>query len=170
MACTRQKLISHCKRRVLLLVTTLHQALDLHEDSGVAAVEFAFLFSVLLLIVIGGLAFSITLANYIVVSNAANAGGLKLVLRGGTSTPYTNTINAIYTAVAPTLTTANLTVTLRVDGTLCNSDSTCQTALSAAAARQASVSVSYPCNLAVMNINYAPNGCAFKSTTVVPLQ
>jgi Flp pilus assembly protein TadG len=148
-------------------------ALDLHEDSGVAAVEFAFLLLVLVLILVGGLAFSIGLASYLVVSNAATAGAVQLMLTTSmpsASMPYTYAINAINTAVAPVLTIADLTVTLTVNGKSCNSDSTCQTALSAAASKQVSLSVSYPCRLTVMNINYAPNGCAFKSTTVVPLQ
>jgi Flp pilus assembly protein TadG len=162
-----QKLAWHCNRLLL------RQAVDPGEDSRAAAVEFCFLFLVLLLILVGGLAFSIGLATYLAVHNAANAGALQLMpstsmLSG--SMPYTSAINAINTAVAPVLTITHLTVTLTVNGRPCNSDSTCQTALSAAALKQVSVSVSYPCRLAVMNIHYAPNGCAFKSTIVVPLQ
>src|ERR1700730_17332182 len=84
------------------------------EDSGVAAVEFAFLLLVLLLILVGGLAFSIGLASYLVVSSAVNAGAVQLMLT--TSMPYTHTINAINTAVAPALTVTDLTVTLTVNG------------------------------------------------------
>ena len=145
----------------------------MHEGSGVAAVELAFLLPVLLLTLIGGLAFSMGLATYVVVSNAANVGAVQLMLTTsmlGASMPYTYTINAINAAVAPVLTIADLTVTLTVNGKSCNSDSACQTALSVAASKQVSLSVSYPCRLPVMNIDYAPNGCAFKSTTVVPLR
>jgi Flp pilus assembly protein TadG len=141
---------------------------DLHEDLGVAAVEFAFLLSVLLLVLLGWLASWIALATFLVVSNAANAGAMQLMLT--TSMPYTDTINAIKAAVVPALNVANLTVALTVNGRSCNSDSTCQTALSAARSKQVSLSVSYPCNLTVANINYAPNGCVVKSTIVVPLQ
>jgi Flp pilus assembly protein TadG len=127
------------------------------DVSGAAAVEFALIVPVLLLIMLGTFVFGIAFVNYIMVTNAADAGTLQLTVSRGDSTPYTDTVNAIY-ASAPALTKAQLTISLTVNGTACSSDSTCQTALTPASAGQAaSVKVSYPCSLIIMQTNYLPS-------------
>jgi Flp pilus assembly protein TadG len=143
----------------------LHRARAVRDDSGVAAVEFAMLVPVLLLIMLGGLVFTIALQNNLLVANAADVGAFQLTLSRGATTPYTSTINAINGA-ASALNTANLKITLTVNGTSCTSDVTCQTALSGAASKQAGVSITYPCNLNVLQINFAPSGCTLSANTL----
>jgi Flp pilus assembly protein TadG len=137
------------------------------DVSGAAAVEFALIVPVLLLIMLGIFVFGIAFGNYIMVTNAADAGTLQLTVSRGDSTPYTDTVNAVY-ASAPALKTCpiasasarptGLTISLTVNGTACSSDSTCQTALTPASAGQAaSVKVSYPCSLIIMQTNYLPS-------------
>lgn len=127
------------------------------DTSGVAAVEFAFLLPVLLLVMVGTFTFGIAFNNYIILTNAAQAGTFQLaVSRGASTTPWNDTRTAVFNA-APGLTQANLTITLTVNGTACTSNSTCQTALAAATGQSAAVTVAYPCSLTVMQINYAPS-------------
>jgi len=147
------------------LAAILRRACFLRDASGGAALEFGIVLPVLLLVVLGGLAFAITLQNYLVVANAADMAAIQLTLSRGAATPYTSAVNAI-NAAASTLTTANLKITVTVNGAACTSDATCQTALSSAASKQASVSLSYPCNLTVLQINYAPAGCSLNATTL----
>jgi Flp pilus assembly protein TadG len=140
----------------------------LRDASGAAAVEFALIVPVLLLIMLGTFVFGIAFVNYIMVTSAADAGTLQLTVSRGDSTPYTDTVNAVY-ASAPNLTKANLTISLTVNGTGCSSDSTCQTALTTASGKAASVTVLYPCSLIIMQTNYAPS-CNLTATSTGRIQ
>ena len=92
-------------------------------------------------------------------------GASQLIVSRGSATPYTTTTGVV-NAAATGLTTASLTITVKVNGATCASDAACQTALSNAASQQASVSVAYPCNLTVMDVNFAPGGCTLQATIV----
>lgn len=125
-----------------------------HENDGVAALEFAILVPVLVLLIFGGLQFAYTLNNYEALSSATRAGVRQLALSRGGATPLTDTQNQIY-ANAPNLTRTSFTITLAVNGTTCASDSACSTALVAGV--PATVTTSYPCSLQVGGINFAPS-------------
>ena len=136
------------------------------EVSGAAAVEFAFIAPVYLLLIIGGLVFSIVFGNYLVVTNAAYAGTSQLLLSRGVSTPYSNTVAAVQTA-AGNLTIANLSIAVSVNGTSCSSDSACQSALSTAASQQASVTVSYTFQIpSILQYNFFPSEYTLPSPTI----
>jgi Flp pilus assembly protein TadG len=135
------------------------------DISGAAAIEFALVVPVFLLVVLGGFIFAIALGNYLSVSNAAYAGVSQLTLSRGLTTPYTTTVSAI-NAAANNLITGSLTVAVSVNGTACSTDAACQTALSTASSKQASVTVSYPCSLGVMQYNFASSGCTLHSSVV----
>lgn len=148
-------------------------ALALRDAKGIAAVEFAIIGPVLLLILVGLFVFGIALNNYVILTNAAESGALQFAISRGDSSPWTNTRNAIFNA-APTLPQANLTITLSVNGTVCASDSACQTALTANEGKPAVVQASYPCipsnpNLTAMGVNYAPN-CTMRLTVTERIQ
>lgn len=135
----------------------------LGDPSGAAAVEFALVAPVYLVLVVGGLIFALAFSNYLSVTNAAYAGASQLIISRGQTTPYTTTVSAVDTA-AGNLTTANLTITITVNGTTCSSDTTCENALTNAASQQASVTVSYPCSLDVLQYNFSANGCTLSSS------
>jgi Flp pilus assembly protein TadG len=117
--------------------------------SGAAAVEFAFVAPVLLLIMTGIAQFGIALNQYVMLVNAINAGELQFSISRGSSTPYSSTVSVIQQS-ASTLTWASLSpnVTMSVGGTTCNSDSTCS-ALMTTGGLQVQVTGAYPVNLTV---------------------
>ena len=129
----------------------------LNDGSGVAAVEFALVAPLLLGIALAALVFALALNNYILVTNGSAAGVTNLILSRGSSTPYTDTVTAVRQA-------AQGLVGLD-DGAACADDATCATALGAAGGRPASVAVSYPCRLVVLDIDYAPGSCVLRQTT-----
>jgi len=142
-----------------------------NERKATVAVEFAFIAPVLLLIVVGMFVFGVALNNWVILTNAAEAGALQFASSRGDSdgNPWTDTRNAIFNA-APTLTPASVTITLSVNGTACTSDATCFTALAANAGNPAFVQATYPCmpgnlNLTVYGTNYSPNCTLTVKTT-----
>ena len=127
----------------------------LRSESGVAAIEFAFLAPVLLLIITGVCQFTMVLSNYVTLEHAVGAGARALAISRGDSTPVTDTQTQIY-ASAGNLNTSNLTISYSVNGTACTGDAACNTALAAGVPAQ--VTATYPCSLVVMGTDFAP-GC-----------
>ncbi len=139
----------------------------LKNRDGVTAIEFAIISPVLLTMLLGMFQFGTVMNNYMILTNAAAKGALTIALSRGTTTPYTTTKSAI-TAAAPNLTSTNITTTVTINGTACASDAACTTALVAGVS--AVVKSTYPCNLTVMGINYAPSGCTLKAQTAQMVQ
>jgi Flp pilus assembly protein TadG len=92
------------------------------------AIEFAFIMPVLLGLVVGAAVFGIAINNYVTLTGAASAGARQLSISRDVAAPYTDTVNQIKGA-APNLKPANLTITLKVNGTACATDAACKTAL-----------------------------------------
>lgn len=130
-------------------------------NTGTAALEFAILVPVLVLLIFGGIQFGITLNHYSTLTSATRDGAREFAVSRGNSTPMTDTVNQIYNS-APNLNHSDLTVALAVDGKACTSDQDCSAALVSGA--PATVTVTYPCSLTVGGINFAP-GCSLKSET-----
>jgi Flp pilus assembly protein TadG len=139
-----------------------------HDRRGVAALEFALIGPMMMLLLFGTVSICTLLNNYMMLAWGVGAASQTLAESRGVATPYTNTINILYGSVSG-LTTSNLTVTMTVNGTSCSTDSACQTALSSAAGTAASITATYPCNLTIMGVNYAP-GCTLKSQTTEIVQ
>jgi Flp pilus assembly protein TadG len=143
--------------RTMILPSAIRRWFRIAEDrAGTVLIEFAVTAPVLLLLVLGTFQFGIVISNYVVLTDAVGAGARQLSLSRGDSAPYTDTQSTI-TGTAANLTTSSLTITMSVNGTSCTSDSTCQTALTNAAGKPATVSASYPCSLSVYGINFAPS-------------
>ncbi len=138
-----------------------------NDCTGVSAIEFAIISPVLLTILLGIFQFGSAMNDYLVLTNAAAKGALTIALGRGTAAPYTTTISAI-TAAAPNLTSANITTTVTINGTACSTDAACTTTLVAGVS--AVVKTTYPCNLTVMGVNYAPHGCTMKAQTAQMVQ
>ncbi|HEY3796797.1 MAG TPA: TadE/TadG family type IV pilus assembly protein [Caulobacteraceae bacterium] len=133
------------------------------DDSGAAAVEFGLIAPALLLILLSIIQFGITMNNYMELTDAVRVGGRTFSISGTTSTPLTTATSAI-DAAAPNLTAAHITLTFKVNGTTCATDTACQTALQADAGETATIIATYPCTLAVMGNNFAPS-CTLTSQT-----
>jgi Flp pilus assembly protein TadG len=155
-------------------------------ERGVAAVEFALLVPVLLLVLLGAIQFGLILKNYVVLTNAVNVGAMQFAISRTDTTPASDTWTAI-TNAAPTLTPAtNLEVTLSVNGTACltnaaslgtaaAADTTCGTALAAAAPsggilQPAAVTVTYPCGSQLTWYNFWSSTCRLSSTMTEGVQ
>ena len=99
------------------------------DYGGNSVIEFAFVAPLLCLLMMGMAQFGITLNNYVSLTSAVGSGARNFSLsRVASTTPYTSTTSLINSA-AVNLTTASLTITIRVNGTACSTDTTCSTAL-----------------------------------------
>ena len=138
----------------------------LRDTCGAAAVELALTLPVFLTLAIGTLKFGVAMSQYLTLNNAAAQGAMTFALSRGTSTPYATTTTAI-TNAAPNLASGSVTKTLRVSGTACTTDSACQTALVAGAT--ASVTVTYPCDLTVLGVNFK-SSCTLSAASAQMVQ
>jgi Flp pilus assembly protein TadG len=133
------------------------------DRRGVAAMEFVLVAPVLLMIIFGGAELAIALNRYMTLTNAAIVGAKQLAFSAGISaTPYTDAVNAIQGAASslnPPLDTSK--ITLSVNGTACNTDAVCGTALQPGTGF-ATASVTYSCTGLNMFFNLLP-GCTMSS-------
>lgn len=148
---------------------------DRSYESGQALLEFALCLPFLLLVLTGICSFGIFLNHYLALTNAVTIGAQQLaVSRGQTTDPCQLTSSAVL-AASPMLAAANLSYTFVLNGvtytgTSCSSGSTTTGAagnLTQGAA--ATVTVSYPCSLAVYGKNYLPD-CLFQAQTTELVQ
>jgi Flp pilus assembly protein TadG len=136
------------------------------QDGGVAAIEFAFIAPVFLLMIIGMAQFSIALGNYLALSGAVHIGARQLAISRGDATPMTDTKTATVGA-AGSLTQGNITINYAVNGVTCATDASCGAALVAGV--PARIGATYPCSVVVMGINFAPN-CSLSVATTERVQ
>ena len=139
----------------------------LRDVKGVSALEFAILAPVFLTLAFGTLKFGVAMNHSLVLTNAAAKGAMTLALSRGTTTPYASTTTAV-TSAAPSLTAGQITITVKVNGTACTTDAACSSIL--VAGQPALVKATYPCDVTVMGVNYAPNGCVLKAETAQMVQ
>jgi Flp pilus assembly protein TadG len=145
------------------------------DRKGIAALEFAAVVPVLLLIVVAIVYISVLFNNYLELTNAVSAGARMLAASRGSNPPaaYSNA-QAAFLASVPNLNTSKppLTYTMLVAGTACSSDGggagTCDTLLSANVGGSATVRATYVCNMSFMGINLAP-GCTLSAQTAEPI-
>jgi Flp pilus assembly protein TadG len=134
-------------------------------EDGSALIEFSLCLPPVLLLMTGIFVFGINIGNYVMLTNATGAATLQLSLSRGQTLDPCSTVATAVTNAAPSLKSANLTYTTVINGTS-YSGSTCASSssttgaagvLSLASTQQASVTVTYPCNLAVFGANNFPN-------------
>ncbi|MCI0467388.1 MAG: pilus assembly protein, partial [Beijerinckiaceae bacterium] len=116
--------------------------------------EFALIGPVMLFFMLATFVLGIEYNNFIIITNAAQAGTFQLtVSRGTTSTPYTKTVDAAKDA-APGLTSPLPTISMDVNGVACTSDTSCKALLDLPTAQgsPASVTVSYPCAFTFLQV------------------
>jgi len=150
------------------------------SEEGSQLVEFALVLPIMLMIMLGISVISITMNNYLQLTEAtSNAARAVSIARGNTLDPC-NKVSTAVTQSAPKLNSSNLTMTLALNnefgsnlgtygptaGSLsCSSGSYSTGAPSNLQQRgSATVTVTYPCNLTIFGINYAP-GCTLQAQT-----
>jgi Flp pilus assembly protein TadG len=133
------------------------------DRSGASAVEFALIAPPLLLILGAIVDFGLTLNNYLELTDAVRVGARQFAISGSSSTPMSTATTAIQTA-APNLTAGSISVSYKVNGTSCATDTACLTALSADAGDTATVTATYPCSTPVAGVTFL-SSCSLSSTT-----
>jgi len=144
-------------------------------DQGGALVEFAVVVPVLLLIVMGIFTFGMAMNDYVQLTEAVNTGARLLAIsRGQTTDPCAETASAVYQS-APNLTESSFTFSFMLDGNSfpggsCSSSSTTTGAAGdLVEGTSATVTVTYPCDLEILGVNYAP-GCTLQAETTELVQ
>jgi Flp pilus assembly protein TadG len=137
--------------------------LNLAKDrTGVAALEFALVAPILLMLAVGIAKFGLMLNNYVILTEAVADGARVFALGRGVTSPKTSAVGQVQSTASSL--TGTLTITLAVNGTACTTDTGCNTALSTAQGQPATVTATYPCDLVVMGVNFAPS-CTLSSST-----
>lgn len=133
------------------------------SDSGQALIEAAFVLPLLLLVMMGIAQVGILFNNWVMLTEAVRQGGRELAIARAPA-PHpdacvksTNRINA----AAIGLTTANVTKSYAfATGSSCTN---------MGAGTDATVTVTYPCDLSILGVNYAP-GCTLRSWSTVRIE
>jgi len=123
------------------------------DESGQALVEFAMLTPVMLLVLVGIIKCAIAFNHYVILTDAVRAGARQLAISRGVPSACTNATSRVKSS-ASDLDSSQITVTENVNG----SSSNCGD-LSAGneQGNDAEVSASYPCDLVIFGIDFAPN-------------
>ena len=139
------------------------------SEDGQSLVEFALCLPVLLIIITGIFTFGIAISNYLMLTNATNVGARQLAIsRGQTTDPCYDTAAAVH-AAAPTLKTASFQFAFSLNGTNYSGTNCTAGVADLLLGTPATVSVTYPCSLAVYGINLAPS-CSLKAQTTELVQ
>lgn len=148
------------------------------DEEGSQLVEFALVLPIMLLIMLGITAVSITMNNYLQLTEATSNAARKVSIARGNTLDPCNDVSTAITQSAPRLNSANLTMTLALNnkdgvnlgtygpnaGSLaCSSGSYSSGAPSyLQQGGSASVTVTYPCSMTILGYNYAP-GCTLQA-------
>jgi Flp pilus assembly protein TadG len=160
-----------------------------HDERGQALLEFAYLLPILMILLLGMIAFGITLNNYLEMTNGATAGAQALAISRGQTLDPCGTAAAPFYATTPNLTQSNLKFTITLSPGPGGSGSTyvlatnqtnpsCPAASTTSAPASdliqgytATVMVTYPCNLSVFGVNFVPPAsCILTAQTAESVQ
>ncbi len=158
------------------------------NERGQALLEFAYLLPILLILLLGMIAFGITLNNYLEMTNGTTAGAQAVAISRGQTVDPCLTAATPFFGAAPTLTKANLSFTITTSTgpggsgtsqTLWPSGANPSCPASSTTSPPASylvqggtitVKVTYPCNLKVFGVNFAPSTCTLTTQTAESIQ
>jgi Flp pilus assembly protein TadG len=133
-------------------------------EEGGALVEMALILPVLAMLVLGVMSFGVMFMNYIDLTEATGAGAQYLqLIRTSTTDPCMDTYNAIKQA-APNLTPASLSLSFNLNGTKVSGDTCSGYQSDLSAGEPVSLTVTYPCNLNIYGVNFAPTGCQLSAS------
>jgi Flp pilus assembly protein TadG len=130
------------------------------SESGGPLIEFAFVLPLMMACLTAIFTFGIAIYNALVLTQATGTGAQYLqTVRSTATDPCASTFTAI-TNAAPTLTPANITLTIQINGGTATTAKTCTSqasSLSSAQGDPVTVSTTYPCTLVVYGMNLG--GC-----------
>jgi Flp pilus assembly protein TadG len=131
--------------------------LSIHRrrEEGQAMVEFALVLPVLLIVLLAILKFGLLFENYLTLTDAVRSGARTLAIGRGTAnacTPATAQVKSSAGSLNQT--------SLVVNAPTFTSPDSCTSLTSGNAA---TISATYPCNLSIMGVNFAP-GCSLSAS------
>jgi Flp pilus assembly protein TadG len=132
------------------------------SERGSAIIEMAATLPILALLVLGIGRLGVTFNNFIALTDAVRNGSRQLTTGRGVSNPCQSARNRVY-AAAPTLSQAQMSLTMTLNGGTVANNSCSNTALTAG--QDATVAATYPCDIAFFGIDFAPNCTLTASTT-----
>jgi hypothetical protein len=141
---------------------------------GQSLIEFTLVMPILLLVMTGMLSFGFALHNYLVLANGVTAGAQVLAISRGQTTDPCATAYAAVKSASLGLTTANLSMTVVINGTTYSPPTPPLTPSCTAGAANmvqgtsAEVAATYPCILAVVGMNFS--ACKLQMQTVELIQ
>ncbi len=137
------------------------------REGGQALVEFALVLPLLLVLVLGIIKFGILFNNYITLTNAVVNGARTLATNRGAGTGPPTACTLASTAItnaAVNLNTSQITIpTPSFSG---SGGSTCSGMV---AGDTATMKATYPCDLTILGVNFAPS-CTLTSQTTVRIE
>jgi Flp pilus assembly protein TadG len=142
--------------------------LDIARDrAGIALVEFALILPLVCLLVFGIIAFGMALSNYVDLAEGVRAASRVLAQASAFPTQAYSNAQTYFASATANLNQANLTMTVTVNGTSCNSAAACDAALAAATGDPVTVTATYSLCIEVMGYNFLPSCQLTASTTQV---
>ena len=133
------------------------------SEEGQALLEFAFVFPVLAMLVFGVIKFSILFNNYVTLTDAVRVGARTLAVSRSVGNVTPNACQVAQTSVQQAAVNLNQTL-LTVPSPTVTASCTNLTAGS-----QATLQATYPCDLVIVGVNFAP-GCTLSSQTTVRIE
>lgn len=131
---------------------------------GAAAAEFALIIPVMATVLFGIVKFGVALNNNVALTDGVRASIRQFAIARSSTTPYSDAV-ARFNTSTPGLNQSTPQLTFSVNGTSCNSDTSCKTLLTAATTGQpATLLATYACDLTILGFNAAP-GCTLSSQT-----
>ncbi len=135
---------------------------------GQSLIEFSLVMPILFLTVTGMLSFGLAMHDDLVLTNGVNIGAQALAMsRGQTADPCATAVSAIESA-SPSLVSANLSYTIVINGNSFTSSSCTSGASDMVQGTTASVTVTYPCTLAIYSMNIP--ACTLRTETAELIQ
>lgn len=131
------------------------------DSAGAVAAEAVLVLPLLTFTMYAIFRFGAAFHAQIVLADTARAAVRELAIGRESNSVYTDTMSRI-TGAAGILTRNQIASTLKVNGAACSSDTACKLLLQTAGGQTAEVQLTYPCNLNVLGMNFAP-GCQLSS-------
>jgi Flp pilus assembly protein TadG len=136
--------------------------------AGSSLVEFAVVVPLLMTLVMAMFVFGIAMNQYLTLTNATASGAQSLATARGQTTDPCNTAVLAIQAASPTLTQSNLKFYFAFNGGSLTQESSC-TSQALVEGQNALVKVTYPCNLTVTGVNFAPS-CTLTAQTAEAIE
>jgi Flp pilus assembly protein TadG len=139
------------------------------DERGQSLVEFALVAPLLFTILLGVIKFGITFNNYLTLTNATNIATQQLSISRGQITDPCGTATSAFYKAAPFLTQGSLSFTITM-GSHAYTTTSCTAGLQyLVAAQTTTIKVTYPCNLSLYGVNFAPS-CTLTAQTAEAIQ